>query len=136
MNPLKTSFKNELEKVRKFSSLVENRLSRLNERNTKINSLTIEELKDLNQLLQITDYILTKHQNKKDVHSMFKEFVDMITKSIESMSLLNDEISELVISAENSIQRIKSTQNDVSNNLLLQKNTPNHKLIPNPTNPT
>ena len=63
---------------------------------------------------QITDFILTKHQNKKEFHSMLKEFVDMITNSTSSMDLLNDEISELVLSADNSVSRIKNLQTDVS----------------------
>ena len=105
----------DLRKIKKFSTIVEERLTKFDTKDTKMTeSLTVDELNDFRKILQISDFILTKHQNNKEFHSVLKEFVDMINKSTSSMDLLNDEISELVLSADNSVSKIKNLQNDVS----------------------
>ena len=115
------SIKNSRKKIQELSSLVEKRLAELDQSEKKqINQLSFEELQDFNQIIRIADYILYKHENKKDAFSLIKEFVDMINNSIRSMDVLNDEISELVISAEDSIKRIKSLQSNVSENFSLE----------------
>jgi len=50
---------------------------------------------------------------------LLKDFVDMIHNSSESVDLLNDNIIEMLISAENAISRIKKLQGDVSENFSL-----------------
>lgn len=113
--------KNSRKKIQKFSSLVAKRLAELDHSEKKqINQLSFEELQDFNQIIRIADYILYKYENKKEAFSLIKEFVDMINNSIRSMDVLNDEMSELVISAEDSIKRIKSLQNNVSENFSLE----------------
>ena len=93
--------KKDLNKVKKFSSLVEKELFRFDKKNEKkLEKLSLEELKDLHQLLQIANYILSKYEDKKEIRSLLKEFVDMINYSTLSVDLLNDDIQELVISAE------------------------------------
>jgi len=82
----------------------------------KINSLTFEELQDLNQILKLADYVLCKYESKKEIHSVLKDFVGIITKSTHSIEEIDDEISELVISAEVTIKRIKDLQTNVSEN--------------------
>lgn len=115
------SIKNSRKKIQELSSLVEKRLAELDQSEKKqINQLSFEELQDFNQIIRIADYILYKYENKKEAFSLIKEFVDMINNSIRSMDVLNDEISELVISAEDSIKRIKSLQSNVSENFSLE----------------
>ena len=105
----------DLRKIKKFSTIVEEKLAKFENKDNKMTeNLTIDELNDFRKILQISDFILTKHQNNKEFHSVLKEFVDMINKSTSSMDLLNDEISELVLSADNSVSKIKNLQNDVS----------------------
>ncbi|KAG2475585.1 MAG: hypothetical protein NPMRTH5_1450002 [Nitrosopumilales archaeon] len=70
----------------------------------------------MNEILRITDFILTKHEAKKEFHSLLKEFVDIINKSAGSVEILDDEIGELIISAESTITRIKDLQAMVSKN--------------------
>ncbi len=109
--------KKDLNKVKKFSSLVEKELFRFDKKNEKkLKKLSLEELKDLHQLLQIANYILSKHEDKKEIRSLLKEFVDMINYSTLSVDILNDDIQELVISAEISIEKIKNLQGNVSEN--------------------
>ncbi|MFB5597603.1 MAG: hypothetical protein ACE5RJ_01105 [Nitrosopumilaceae archaeon] len=111
----------ELAKIKKLSELVEKKLSQLDKKDQqKIDSLSIEELQDLNQILQLADYILCKYENKKEVHSILKDFVGIITKSTHSIEDIDDEINELVISAEGTIQRIKDLQTNVSDNYSIQ----------------
>ncbi|HXV51436.1 MAG TPA: hypothetical protein VD689_04850 [Nitrosopumilaceae archaeon] len=115
-----TKITNSRKKIQKLSSLVEKRLEELDSDKKKINQLSLEELQDFNQILRIADYILYKYEHKKEVFSLIKEFVDMVSSSVGSMDDLNDNISELVISAEDSIKRIKSLQSNVSENFTLE----------------
>jgi len=111
------NIKKDFEKIKKISSLVEKRLEEhKNKNNKKIDKLTTEQLQDLNEILRIADFILTKHEAKKEFHSLLKEFVDIINKSTGSVEVLDDEIGELIISAESTIMRIKDLQGMVSKN--------------------
>jgi len=98
-------------KLQKISALVEKRLAEIDSDKKKISQLSVEELQDFNQILRIADYVLYKYEHKKEVFSLIKEFVDMI----------NSNLSELVISAEDSIKRIKSLQSNVSENLISEE---------------
>ena len=104
----------DLEKVRKIYSLVDKRLKSTEKFNQKVENLTIDELNDLSEILRLTDLILTKHEVKKEFHDLLKEFVDIITESADSVEVLDDEISELIISAEGTISRVKALRGKVS----------------------
>lgn len=111
---------NSRKRIQKLSSLVEKKLAELDSDKKQINQLSLEELQDFNQILRIADYILYKHENKKEVFSLIKEFVDMVSSSVGSMDELNDNINELVISAEDSIKRIKCLQSNVSEDYAIE----------------
>lgn len=111
---------NDLKKVRAFSSMVEKKLSISDKtQEHKIENLSFEQLQDLNQLTSVAEYILSKYENNKEVYLLLKDFVDMINNSTESMDILNDQIRELVVSAEITISKIKTIQGDVSENYSL-----------------
>ncbi len=110
----------DFKKIEKFSSLVEKRLLTFDKDKQRIEKLSFEELQDLNELLRLADYILTKHEDKKEVYALLKDFVAMINNSSNSMDLLNDKITELVVSAEAAISRIKNLQTDISENYSLK----------------
>ncbi len=114
------NFTKDLKKVRKFSSLVEKKLSQFDKKDeNKIKNLTFEQLQDLQQLTSAANFILLKNEDNKEVYSLLKDFVDMIHNSSESMDLLNDNIIEMLMSAESAISRIKKLQGDVSENFSL-----------------
>ena len=114
------NFIKELKKIRRISSIVEKKLSQFdNKEERKIENLTYDELQDLSKLTSAADYILTKYEDNREVYSLLKDFVDMINNSSASMDVLNDRISELVISAGSAISKIKSLQGDVSENYSL-----------------
>ncbi len=114
------NFTKDLKKVRRFSSLVEKKLSQFDKKDeNKIKNLTFEQLQDLQQLTSAANFILLKNEDNKEVYSLLKDFVDMIHNSSESMDLLNDKIIEMLVSAENAISTIKRLQGDVSENFSL-----------------
>jgi len=125
------NIKRDLEKVRKISFLVDKRLKSTEKLNQKIENLTPDELHDLNEILRIADLILTKHEVKKEFHGLLKEFVDIITKSTNSVESLDDEISELIISAENTMISIKALRSKVTEEFDLEAGKPlsERKLI-------
>ncbi len=122
MNSLNSwNIKKDLNKIRAFSSIIEKKLIQFDKKDeSKIDNLSLEELQDLNQLVHLSDYILTKYESKKEVYSLLKDFVEMINNSTSSMDILNDKISELVVSAESAISRIKSIQGCVSEDFSLK----------------
>ena len=126
------NFSKDLNKVRKFSSLVEEKLAQFDKNDkSKLKNLTFEQLQDLHQLTSIANFILLKHEDNKEVYSLLKDFVDMINNSSESMDLLNDKIIEMVVSAESAISRIKNLQGDVSENFsLITSNKPKVETEP------
>ena len=128
------NIKRDLEKVRKISSLVDKRLKSTEKLNQKIENLTPDELNDLNEILRIADLILTKHEVKKEFHGLLKEFVDIITKSTDSVESLDDEISELIISAENTMISIKALRGKVTDEFDLEVGKPLSERKPIMTN--
>jgi len=112
------NIKKDLKKIRTFSYIVEKKLGQLDKKEeSKIEKLSFEQLQDLNQLVHAADYILTKYEDNKEVYSLLKDFVEMINNSTASMDI--DKISELVVSAESAISRIKSIQGEVSEDFSL-----------------
>ena len=103
--------KPDLSEIRNFTKLVNKRLEALNKNNEfKINQLDVDELNDLNKLLQIADYILCSYEEKKELHSILKKFVDVINESIFSIENIDDKTNELIISADSTISKIKNHQ--------------------------
>ncbi len=124
ISPRARTLKKDLKKIQKFSSLIETKLLNFDKAEQKIDKLSFEELQDLNKLLQIADFILTKYEDKKQVYNLIKDFVDMIGNSSNSMDFLDDKISELVVSAQSTISGIKNLQSGVSENFsLIHPNT-------------
>lgn len=116
--------KKELEKIQSLSKIVESKLSKLNSKETKfVEKLSVEELEDFNEILKIAYFILTKHEEKKEFYSILRGFVETINKSVNSIEILDDQINELVLSAEGTITKIKDLQKKVSHDYLLKPQT-------------
>ena len=105
---------NELRKVRHFSSIVLKKLKSESISSENINSFTLEELTDINKILSLTDFLLTKYENKKHMRLILKEFIDLITKSANSLESIDDEVEEMLISSTAEISRLKSIQRNLS----------------------
>ena len=84
-----------------------------------VETLSVEELKDLRQVILASEYLLTKYQDKKDLKAFLEEFIGIIMHASNSVNVLRDELEDLVISAEVALQQIQTLHDDVTQNLTL-----------------
>ena len=119
----------ELRKVRHFSSIIIKKLKSESINSENINSFTFEELTDINKILSLTDFILTKYEHKKNMRLILKEFVDLITKSTNSLESIDDEVEEMLIFSNAEISRLKNIQRNFSkkNDFVFNENEPENE---------
>ena len=104
----KRDFLKDIERIRSLSSIIDKKLSQVTPSDAdKIDKLTLDELQDLDKIAGIADFMLTKYADKKEMYSILKHFTPIITEITDSMGNLDDEISELILSAEDSINKVK-----------------------------
>ena len=104
----KHDFLKDIERIRSLSSVIDKKLSQVTPSDAdKIDKLTLDELQDLDKIAGIADFMLTKYADKKEMYSILKHFTPIITEITDSMGNLDDEISELILSAEDSINKVK-----------------------------
>ena len=104
----KRNFFKDIDRIKAISSKIDKKLSTVKSSNEDvIDKLTLEELQDLNKIVGIADFMLCKYADKKETASILKHFVSIITDTANSLDDLDDEISELIISAEDSISKVK-----------------------------
>jgi len=115
-------FSKDLEFVRNISEKIDRKLSQSkNSLNPNIDKLSLEELQDLSKIVRLADFMLFKYEDKKETRSLLKHFVSIIRDSAESIEEIDDEVSELIISAEDSINKIKEIHTNVSEKYDLEK---------------
>ena len=111
----KRNFSKDIERIRTLSSKLDKKLSEVKPSDDdKINKLTLEELQDLNKIVGIADFMICKYADKKEIHSILKHFVSIISDTANSLENLDDELSELIISAEDSINKVKEMHVHIS----------------------
>ena len=104
----KRDFFKDIERIRSLSTVIDKKLSEVKPSDEdKIDKLTLEELQDLEKIAGIADFMLTKYADKKEICSILKNFTSVITETTDSMGDLDDELSELILSAEDSISKVK-----------------------------
>jgi len=108
------NFSKDLEFVRSISYKIDKKLSNSDSKNTKIDKLSVEELQDLNKIVSLADFLLCKYEDKKETRSILEHFVSIIRESAESIEEIDDEVSELIISAEDSINKVKEVHTNIS----------------------
>ncbi len=102
-------------RIKSISSKIDKKLSEMTPSDEeKIDKLSFEELQDLNKLVGIADFMLQKYADKKEFSSILKDFTGIISDSANSIGGLDDEISELIISAEDSINKVKDIHGNIS----------------------
>ena len=112
----KHNFIKDIEKIRSLSTVIDKKLSEMKPSDTdNIDKLTLEELQDLDKIAGIADFMLTKYADKKEMCSILKNFTSVITETSDSMGDLDDEISELILSAEDSINKVKDLHAHIDN---------------------
>ena len=106
----KRDFLKDIDRIRSLSSVIDKKLSEIKPSDSdKIDKLTLDELQDLDKIAGIADFMLTKYADKKEMCSILKNFTSVITDTASSMGNLDDEISELILSAEDSINKVSET---------------------------
>lgn len=111
----KRNFSKDIERIRTLSSKIDKKISEAKPSDDdKIGKLTLEELQDLNKIVGIADFMLCKYADKKEMHSILKHFVSIISDTANSLENLDDELSELIISAEDSINKVKDMHTHIS----------------------
>ena len=115
-NPLKGGSDRDLLRVRSISSEINKRLTAtgISSDGAGLEKLTTEQLKDLNFLVSMADLLLTKYADKKEAYTIFKEFASIIVKTADSLEQIDDEISELLLSANDSISNITAIRDRIS----------------------
>ena len=115
----------DLDFIKNISGKIEQKISQSNTKNLKFENLTLEELQDLRKIVGLADFMLHKYEDKKDTKSILEYFVSIIRDSAESIENIDDEVSELIISAEDSIGKIKELHTNISEKYDLEKSGQN-----------
>ena len=111
----------DLDQIKLFSEKIDKKLKSKIPDDSKLEKLTFEELQDLNKIVGLANFVLCKYEDKKETRSILKYFVSVINESSESIEGIDDEISHLIISAEDSINKVK----DMHMNILQKSNMSN-----------
>src|SRR5574340_1029052 len=112
-----------LDKIRTLSSKIDLKISHKvkDATDTFIETLSVEELKDIRQIMHASEYLLTKYQDKREIKSFLQEFIEIILHAANSVNGMKDELEDLVMSAEFALHQIHTLHDDVTGNLAFQK---------------
>lgn len=111
----KHRFSKDLDRIRSISSKIDQKLSDIKTPdNTVIDKLSVDELQDLKKIVGIADFMMCKYEDKKEMQSILKHFISIISETASSLEDLDDEVSELIIAAEDSINKVKDMHSNIS----------------------
>jgi hypothetical protein len=111
-----------LDKIKTLSSKIELKISQKGKENDDfIESLSVEELKDIRQVMHAAEYLLTKYQDKRDIKNFLQEFVEIVLHAANSVNGMKDELEDLTISAEFALHQIQTLHDEVVDNLAFKK---------------
>lgn len=111
----KRDFSKDIERIKTLSSKIDKKLSEIRPSDEdKLDKLTFEELQDLNKIVGVADFMLCKYEDKKEMRSILKYFVSIISETVKPLDNLDDEIFELIMSAEDSINKVKDMRAHIS----------------------
>lgn len=112
----------DLEFIHKVSEKIDKKLSQSSSSiDSKIDKLSVEELQDLGKIVGLADFLLCKYDDKKETKEILEHFVSIIRSSAESIEEVDDEVSELIISSEDSIHKIKELHVNISDKYDFEK---------------
>jgi len=121
--PSKRDFTKDIKRIKNISSKIDKKLSEVKHSDdVKIDKLSSEELQDLDKIVKIADFMMCKYADKQEMSSILKHFVSIISETAISLEDLDDEISELIISAEDSINKVKDMHENISAHSDFKKN--------------
>ena len=119
----KRDFSKDVERIKSISSKIDKKLSEVKSSDdSKIDKLSLEELQDLDKIVGLADFMMCKYADKKEMRSILKHFTSIINDTANSLGDLDDEVSELIISAEDSINKVKDIHTNISEKSDFKKN--------------
>ena len=111
----KRDFLKDLGRIRTISSKIDKKLSEIKPSDdSKIDKLTLEELQDLDKIVGIADFMMCKYADKKEMRSILQNFTSIISDTADSLENLDGELSMLIFSAEESINKVKEMHTNIS----------------------
>jgi hypothetical protein len=111
----KRDFLKDMGRIRAISSKIDKKLSEIKSSDdSKIDKLTLEELQDLDKIVGIADFMMCKYADKKEMRSILQDFTSIISETANSLGDLDDEVSLLIVSAEDSINKVKEMHTNIS----------------------
>lgn len=101
------------------SALASDRLAALSDEDRRaVNAVAPEDLRDFDAVLQAARYLLVKYEDRRELRALLRTLVGVIERSAEGLGGIDDEMGELVLSAEDSIRRIREAHASVGSVLL------------------
>ena len=111
----KRDFSKDMDRIKSISSIIDKKLSEVKpSEDSKIDKLSLEELQDLDKIVGIANFMMCKYADKKEMRSILKHFTSIIYETAGSLESMDDEVSELIISAEDSINKVKDMHAHIS----------------------
>ena len=108
------NFSKDIIRIKALSSKIDKKLSEIKpSEDHTIDNLTFEELRDLNKLVSIADFMLHKYADKKEIHAILQCFDSVISDTASSLVEIDDEVSELILAAEDSINKVKDMHTSI-----------------------
>jgi hypothetical protein len=117
-----------LDKIKNISSKIEEKIAQKSpdKDDRFIETLSIEELKDLRQVMMAAEYLLSKYQDKKELKAFLEDFIGIILHATNSVNIMRDDLTDLLISAEMAFNQIQTLHEEVTQNLSLDKFVQTH----------
>lgn len=112
-----------LDKIRSISSKIEQKIAQKSpDQDDKfIETLSVEELKDLRQVMMAAEYLLSKHQDKKELKAFLEDFIGVILHATNSVNMMREDLTDLLISAETAFRQIQTLHEEVTQHLSLDR---------------
>lgn len=124
-NDTQSDLSSHLDKIKTLSSKIEQKISQKgkDDSDSFIETLSVEELKDIRQVMLAAEYLLTKYQDKRDIKVFLQEFIGLILNASNSVNGMKSELEDLVMSAEFALNQIQTLHNEVTENLAFGRAT-------------
>jgi len=112
-----------LEKIRSISSKIEQKIVQKSpDKDDKfIETLSVEELKDLRQVMMAAEYLLSKYHDKKELKEFLEDFIGVLLHATNSVNTMRDDLTDLLISAQTAFHQIQTLHEEVTQHLSLDK---------------
>jgi len=122
------NFSKDLGHIKNLTSKIDKKIKEKSTPEQKLEGLSFEELNDLSKIVKLADFMLCKYEDKKEMQSILIDFVSMIKESAEDVTGIDDEISELILSAEDSIKKVKDVHSRLHKRTGMEKEDDSLKI--------